>query len=125
MSIRARADLAGNENLWKSAEQDLLVEGGLMRVMAKIAVPVEAGNRTIKDGSIGALMQRAAERWKPEAMYFTAFDGARTAYIVFDLPDSSDMVPFAEPFFQELNADVQIAPTMNGDDLQQGLAKFG
>jgi hypothetical protein len=96
-----------------------------MRVIARISVPVEPGNRAIKDGTLGTIMQRAAERWKPEAMYFTAFDGHRTAIMVFDLPDASDMPPFAEPFFRELNADVQIAPAMNGDDLQKGLSQIG
>ena len=48
-------------------------------------MPVESGNQAIKDGTLGAVMQRAAERWKPEAMYFTTFDGQRTAYMVFDL----------------------------------------
>jgi hypothetical protein len=93
--------------------------------MARISMPVEAGNRAIKDGSLGTVMQRAAERWKPEAMYFTTFDGDRTAFMVFDLPDASDIPPFAEPFFTGLNADVVIAPVMNGDDLQKGLAQLG
>jgi hypothetical protein len=95
-----------------------------MRVMAKVALSVEGGNKAIKDGTIGKLMQEAAERWKPEAMYFTTFDGRRTMYMVFDMADSSDLPPFAEPFFQGLNADVQVAPTMNGDDLQKGLAQL-
>jgi hypothetical protein len=99
--------------------------GVIMRVMAKISMPVEAGNRAIKDGSLGAAMQRAAERWKPESMYFTTFDGRRTAFMIFDLTDSSDLPPFAEPFFRELNADVQLAPVMNGDDLQRGLSQLG
>jgi hypothetical protein len=62
--------------------------------MAKITIPVESGSRAVKDGSIGALIQTAAERWKPEAMYFGTFEGLRTAFMVFDMPDSSDMVPF-------------------------------
>jgi hypothetical protein len=36
--------------------------------MAKITIPVESGSRAVKDGSIGGLIQGAAERWKPEAM---------------------------------------------------------
>jgi hypothetical protein len=96
-----------------------------MRVIARITVPVGPGNRAIKDGTLGKVMQRAAERWKPEAMYFTAFDGQRTAFMVFDLPQSSEIPPFAEPFFSELDAGVEIAPVMNGDDLQKGLSQLG
>ena len=64
-----------------------------MRVMAKVVMPVESGNRGIKDGTMGKLMQTAAERWHPEAMYFTTFDGRRSAYMVFDLPNASDIPP--------------------------------
>jgi hypothetical protein len=96
-----------------------------MRVMAKITIPVESGSRAVKDGSIGGLIQSTAERWKPEAMYFGTFDGHRTAFMVFDMPDSSDMVPFGEPFFMGLDADVEVAPVMNADDLQKGLGKLG
>ena len=62
-----------------------------MRVVAKIAVPVESGNQAVKDGTIARIVQSAAERWKPEAMFFTDFDGVRTAFMLFDLPDSSDI----------------------------------
>jgi hypothetical protein len=93
--------------------------------MARISMPVESGNQAIKDGTLGAAMQRAAERWKPEAMYFTTFDGLRTAFMVFDLPDAAGIPSFAEPFFRELNANVQLAPAMNADDLQKGLTEVG
>ena len=93
-----------------------------MRMMARICIPVEPGNQGIKDGTLPKVIQGAAERWKPEAMYFTAFGGKRTAIIVFDLPDSSQIPVFAEPFFMELQAEVELAPVMNGDDLQKGLS---
>ena len=93
--------------------------------MAQIVMPVEAGTRAIQDGSIGKLMQSAAERWKPESMYFTTFDGRRTAYMVFDLPAASDIPPFAEPFFKELEAEVHLAPVMSAEDLQKGMAQLG
>ncbi|HEY2041765.1 MAG TPA: hypothetical protein VGH11_03740 [Jatrophihabitans sp.] len=95
-----------------------------MRVMAKISIPVEAGNKGIEGGSLPKVMQQTAERWKPEAMYFTAFNGKRTAFIVFDLPESAGLPPFAEPFFRELNAEVDIAPVMNGGDLEKGLSQL-
>jgi hypothetical protein len=70
-------------------------------------------------------MQDAAERWKPESMYFTTFDGRRTAYMVFDLESASDIPPFAEPFFNELEAEVSLAPVMNAEDLRKGMAQLG
>lgn len=96
-----------------------------MRVMAKITIPVESGSEAIRDGRIGKLIQGAAERWKPEALYFGPAEGNRTAFMVFDMPDPSDMVPFAEPWYMGLNATVELIPVMTGDDVQQGLAKLG
>ena len=88
-------------------------------------MPTAAGNKAISDGTIGKLIQGAADRWRPEAMYFTTFDGRRTAYMVFDMADASDMPVFAEPFFEGLEADVALAPVMNAQDLQKGLSQLG
>jgi hypothetical protein len=93
--------------------------------MARISMPVEPANQAIRDGKMGPVMQRAAERWHPEAMYFTSFDGRRTAFMVFDLPDPSDLPPFCEPFYMDLNADIEVAPVMDGMDLQKGLSQLG
>ncbi len=96
-----------------------------MRVLAKITVPVESGNQGVRDGRIAKLVQATAERWKPEAMYFGAPEGRRAGFVVFDVPDASDLIPFWEPSFQELNADVGFIPVMSGDDMQKGFAKLG
>jgi len=88
-------------------------------------MPTAPGSKAISDGTIGKLMQGAADRWRPEAMYFTTFDGQRTAYMVFDMADAADMPVFAEPFFQGLEADVALAPVMNTQDLQKGLSQLG
>ena len=96
-----------------------------MRLMAKITIPVEPGSRAVEDWSIGGLIQGAAERWKPEAMYFSTLNRHRTAFMVFDIPDSSETVPFGEPFFMALDADVEVVPVMNADDLQKGFGKLG
>jgi hypothetical protein len=95
-----------------------------MRVMARISIPVQSGNEAIADGSLPSVIQRTADRWQPEAMYFTTFDGRRTAFMIFDLPDTPDIPQFAEPLFTELNAEVEIAPVMDIPDLQKGLAQL-
>jgi hypothetical protein len=99
--------------------------GGIsMRVMARVVISTQAGNRALSSGALGDIIQSTAERWKPEAMYFTAFEGKRCAYMIFDMPDSSDIPPFAEPLFNGLDADIDIAPVMDIEELQQGLAKL-
>ena len=95
-----------------------------MRVMATISMPAAVGSQAVSDGTVGKLMQDTAGRWKPEAMYFTSNQGQRCAHIFFDMADSSDMVTFAEPFFSELDADVEITPVMNIQDLQKGMSQL-
>jgi hypothetical protein len=35
------------------------------------------------------------------------------------------MVPFGEPFFMAVDAEVEVVPVMNAEDLQKGLGKLG
>jgi len=95
-----------------------------MRMMARISIPVEAGNRGIIEGTLPKVVQEFTERWKPEAAYFTAFEGRRTVFAVFDMADSSVMPAFSEPFFSQFNAEVEFMPVMNVDDLQKGLSEL-
>ncbi|MGZ3416795.1 MAG: hypothetical protein ACXVEE_02960 [Polyangiales bacterium] len=91
--------------------------------MLRVSMDVEAGNRSIKNGAIGKVMEATMERIKPEAAYFTADGGKRTAYFVFDLKDPSDIPSIAEPFFMQLGASIDMMPVMNRDDLSKGLEK--
>ena len=50
-----------------------------MRMMMKVAIPVEAGNKAFKAGSLARVLQTTAERLKPEAAYFLADEGQRSA----------------------------------------------
>lgn len=94
-----------------------------MRMLMKVQMDVEAGNRAIRDGSWGETMGRVMQDLQPEAVYFTAQDGKRTGFIVFDLKDPSDIPSIAEPFFMNVNASVDISPVMTPDDVQAGLEK--
>ena len=85
---------------------------------------MESGNAAMRSGWIGPVMQVVADRWKPEAMYFADFDGKRGAYVVFDLADSSDLPAFAEPLFQEFDADVVVVPALDAEDMLRGLSSI-
>jgi hypothetical protein len=47
----------------------------------------------------------------------------RTALIVFDMNDSSEIPPAAEPFFMAFDAEITFAPVMNADDMRAGVGR--
>lgn len=94
-----------------------------MRTLLRVTIDVQAGNRAIQEKRMQQLLPQMMERLKPEAAYFLGDDGIRTAYIFFDMKDSSQMVVIGEPLFQQLNARVEFMPVMNADDLMKGLAE--
>ena len=49
--------------------------------------------------------------------------GRRGCLVVFDMTDSSQVPVIAEPLFLGANAEVTLAPCMNMDDLEKGLAR--
>ena len=95
-----------------------------MRTMLKIKMDTEAGSRAIEDGSMPQLMQETLGKLEPEAAYFGPENGVRTAFIVFDLQDSSQLPALTEPLFRELKATVEMFPVMNREDLQKGLQQI-
>lgn len=94
-----------------------------MRMMLKMTIPVEIGNKAIKDGTLAAAIKNTSERLKPEATYYLAGEGSRTALFFFDMQDASQIPAIAEPLFMGLNASLVMMPVMNADDLQKGLAE--
>lgn len=63
------------------------------------------------------------ERAKPEACYFTTESGKRTALFFVDIKESSDLPSMAEPFFEELNAAIDVSPVMNLTDMRAGIER--
>ncbi len=94
-----------------------------MRVLLTAQLDTEKANRAIMDNTLPKTMASLLEQVKPECAYFGAKDGVRTAFIVFDLKEPSDMPSVAEPLFQELGAKVTYTPVMNFEDVQGGLQK--
>jgi len=92
-----------------------------VRMLLKMQMEVEAGNRAIKDGSFGEMLEGVMGQIKPEAAYFTAIDGKRTALIFFDLQEPAQIPAVAEPFFMGVNAAIELLPVMTAEDVQKGL----
>jgi len=95
-----------------------------MRMLLKAQMDTEAANRAIADGSMPQVMERVLEALQPEAAYFAPIDGKRTALIVFDLKDPSQIPVVSEPFFKTMQATVEFIPVMRRDDLAAGLAQL-
>jgi hypothetical protein len=92
-----------------------------MRMLLKVQMDTEASNKMAADGSMQKVMQAMFDQLKPEAAYFSPEDGHRSAYIVFDMQDPSQMPVITEPLFQGPHAKVSFSPVMNFEDLQKGL----
>jgi hypothetical protein len=92
-------------------------------MLMKVQIPTENGNAAIRDGSLPQIMGRAFEALQAEAAYFTSEEGMRTALIFFDMGDSSEIPPAAEPFFMNLNAKITFVPVMNADEMRAGVGK--
>jgi len=95
-----------------------------MRTLVKVRVPTQRGSKAIVDGTMPKIIGDFMERARPEVAYFGAEDGKRTAYFVIDAKQSSEMPPLLEPLFIALDAEIELAPVMNADELRTGLSQL-
>ena len=92
-----------------------------MRVLVRVILPNEAGNRAIKGQDFIKNIQSFMDNYKAEAAFFTPSNGDRSANFIIDMPSSDMMATIAEPFF-EMGARVEMQPVMNFEDLKKGLS---
>ena len=88
-----------------------------MRFLVKVSIPVEAGNKAAKDGF--KVLQQIVKEQKPEAAYFVAAGGNRTAILILNMDDLSELPKIAEPWFLAFNASIEATPAMVAEDLQK------
>ena len=90
-----------------------------MRFLVKVNIPVEAGNKAVKEGTLGKTIQRILQEQKPEAAYFVAENGQRCGYLILNMESASKIPSIAEPWFLAFNASVEMKPAMVAEDLQK------
>jgi hypothetical protein len=97
-----------------------------MRMIVHARFPHEPFNTAVRNGSAGKTIERILEDAKPEAVYFTEYDGRRGAIMVVDVADSSRVPALAEPWLLSFNADVTFHIAMSPEDLgKAGLDALG
>jgi hypothetical protein len=90
-----------------------------MRFLLKAEMAIEAANAAAQNGSLPGTIQSILDDLKPEAAYFLASNGKRTALLVVNIQDASQIPALAEPWFLALGASVEIVPVMTPDDLKK------
>jgi hypothetical protein len=88
-----------------------------MRMLMQVKIPHAKFNAAIKDGTVGQQIKRILEEIKPEATYFTEYDGHRGAILIVNVEDPSKVPALAEPWFIVFDADVQFHIIMSPEEL--------
>jgi len=96
-----------------------------MRMMLKAQMDTAVATKAMQEGRMPTVMQSTMEKMKPEAAYFGPDNGHRTAFIIFQMDDPSQLPAISEPFFTEFNARVEVFPVMDRDDLERGMSTLG
>jgi len=97
-----------------------------MRMLLHVKLPHEPFNTAVKDGTAGSKMRRILQDLKPEAVYFTEYQGHRSGILIINMDDPSKVPVFAEPWFLTFNADCEFHIVMTPEDLAKaGLDELG
>lgn len=90
-----------------------------MRMLVHIKLPLEPFNSAVRDGSVGKTMDQILADTKPEAIYFSEFEGKRGAIMIVDVQDPSKVPAIAEPWFLHFNANVSFHIVMDPEELKR------
>jgi hypothetical protein len=95
-------------------------------MLLHVKLPHEPFNAAVKDGTAGKKIRRILDELKPEAVYFTEFQGRRGAIMIVNVDNPSKVPAFSEPWFLTFNADCEFHIVMTPEDLAKaGLDELG
>ena len=90
-----------------------------MRALIHVKLPIEPFNSAVRKGTVGETIKRILDETKPEAVYFTEYDGKRGAVLVVDVADPSRVPAIAAPWFLSFNAQVEFHIAMSPEELSR------
>ena len=88
-----------------------------MRMLMTARMPHEPFNKFVREGTVGAKVQKILAEAKAEAVYFTEMDGHRGCIMIVEVADPTRVPVLAEPWFLTFNADVSFHIVMSPEDL--------
>ena len=88
-----------------------------MRMLMQAKIPHASFNSAVRDGTVGQKIQRILEETKPEAVYFTEYDGQRGVILIVNVDNPASVPRLAEPWFLTFEADVHFHIVMSPDEL--------
>jgi hypothetical protein len=96
-----------------------------MRFIVKAKMDTAVANEAARNGTLGTTIQSILDDLKPESVLFTEEDGRRTAVMVLDMSDASQIPAIAEPWFLAFNAVVTFHPSMKLEDFAKAGPAIG
>ena len=97
-----------------------------MRGLVHVKLPLEPFNSAVRKGTAADIIKGILNDTKPEAVYFTEYNGQRGAILIVDITDPSKVPAIAEPWFLSFNAQVEFHIVMSPEDLgRAGLDAMG
>jgi hypothetical protein len=82
-------------------------------------MPNEPFNSLVREGTAAQTLGRIIEETKPEAIYFSEYDGKRCAIAIYEADAASKVPSLVEPWFLTFDADCRIQIAMTPEDLKQ------
>jgi len=91
-----------------------------MRTLMQVKFPTLKATEAMQAERMPKELDALVQELKPEATYFYADEGHRSALIVFDLKETAQMPAISERLF-EMDARINFSPVMNLQELKKGL----
>jgi len=97
-----------------------------MKMLMHVTFPHAPFNTLVKKGTAAILLDEILEDIKPFSIWFTEEYGLRSAILIVNVANASNIPFYSEPFYLNFDADVHFQVVMSPEDLaNSGLEDLG